>query len=91
MKSFPDSAVWWIGLGGSFYLVGKYKEASETLLHASQLAGVNPNADALLGLAYDAARPLKKPIAQRFDNYLKKHPGDSLFYYFYGKILLDEN
>lgn len=44
----------------------------------------------MLGLAYDAAGPLKKPIAQRFDDYLKTHPSDALSHYFYGKILLDQ-
>lgn len=91
VKRFPDSASWWTGLGGCYYLVGEYKEAAETLLHASRLAAGNANVYALLGLAYDAAGPLKKTIAQRFDDYLKTHPGDSLSHYFYGKILLDEN
>jgi tetratricopeptide (TPR) repeat protein len=91
VKSFPNSASWWMGLGGAYYLVGKYKEAAESLLRASQMAADNPNAYALLGLAYDAAGPLKKPIEQRFDDYLKKHPGDAMAHYFYGKILLDQN
>ncbi len=91
VKSFPDSANWWMGLGGCYYLVGKYKEAAETLLHASQLAAGNSNVYAMLGLAYEAAGPLKKPIAQRFEDYLKTHPGDAVSHYFYGKILLDQN
>lgn len=91
VKSFPDSATWWMGLGGCYYLVGKYKEAAESLLQASQLAADNSNVYALLGLAYDAAGPLKKTIAQKLDVYLKKHPGDALAHYFYGKILIDQN
>lgn len=91
VKSFPDSASWWMGLGGCYYLLGKYKEAAETLLHASQLAAGNSNVYAMLGLAYDAAGPLKKSIAERFDEYLKAHPGDAVSHYFYGKILLDQN
>jgi tetratricopeptide (TPR) repeat protein len=91
VKRFPNSATWWMGLGGCYYLVGKYKEAAETLLHASRLAAGNSNVYALLGLAYDAAGPLKTPIAQRFDDYLKKNPGDAVAHYFYGKILLDQN
>jgi tetratricopeptide (TPR) repeat protein len=91
VKSFPNSANWWMGLGGCYYLVGKYKEAAEALLHASQLASGNTNVYAMLGLAYDAAGPLKKPIAERFEDYLKTHPGDATSHYFYGKILIDEN
>lgn len=91
VKSFPNSATWWMGLGGCYYLVGKYKEAAESLLRASQLAAGNSSVYALLGLAYDAAGPLKKTIAQRLDDYLEKHPSDALSHYFYGKILIDQN
>ncbi|TAM81980.1 MAG: tetratricopeptide repeat protein [Acidobacteria bacterium] len=89
VKTFPSSATLWMGLGGCYYLLGKYSEASETLLHASQMAPDNPNVYALLGLAYDAAGPFQKAIAQRFDDYVKAHAGDALSHYFYGKILLD--
>lgn len=90
VKSFPNSASWWMGLGGCYYLVGKYKEAAEAVLHASKVAPGNSNVYAMLGVAYDAAGPLKKPIAHRFDDYLKAHPGDAVSHYYYGKILLDE-
>jgi len=30
VKEFPNSASWWTGLGGCYYLVGKYKEAAGT-------------------------------------------------------------
>lgn len=89
-KSFPDSAAWWMGLGGCYYLVGNYREAAETLLHASRLRSGDSKVYPLLGLAYDAAGPLKKNIAQRFAQHLKTHPSDALSHYFYGKILLDQ-
>jgi tetratricopeptide (TPR) repeat protein len=89
VKSFPSSVELRLGLGGCYYLVGKYGEASETLVRASRMAPENPKVYALLGLAYDAAGPLKPDITQRFETYLKAHPGDALAHYFYGKILLD--
>ena len=89
VKAFPSSVNLWMGLGGCFYLVGKYGEASETLLHTSRMAPDNPKVFALLGLAYDAAGPLQQDIAQRFESYIKGRPGDALAHYFYGKILLD--
>ena len=88
VKSFPNSAAFRMGLGGCYYLAGKYKEAAETLLHASRLAGNNPNLYALLGLTYDAAGPLQNAIEQRLAAYLKMHPDDALSHYFYGRILL---
>lgn len=91
VKTFPSSVTLWMGLGGTYYLLGKYPEASETLLHTSQMAPDNPNVYALLGLAYDAAGPLQKAIEQRFVDYVKAHPSDALGHYFYGKILLDQN
>lgn len=89
VKSFPSSVDLRLGLGGCYYLVGKYGEASETLLRASRMAPENPKVYALLGLAYDAAGPLQPDITQRFESYVKAHPGDALAHYFYGKILLD--
>jgi tetratricopeptide (TPR) repeat protein len=91
VKTFPSSVPLWMGLGGTYYLLGKYPEASETLLHTSQMAPDNPNVYALLGLAYDAAGLLQKAIEQRFVDYVKAHPSDALGHYFYGKILLDQN
>jgi tetratricopeptide (TPR) repeat protein len=91
VKTFPSSVTLWMGLGGTYYLLGKYSEASETLLHTSRMAPDNPNVHALLGLAYAAAGPLQKAIEQRFVDYVKAHPRDALAHYFYGKILLDQN
>jgi tetratricopeptide (TPR) repeat protein len=91
VKSFPDSVTLWIGLGGCYFLLGKYREASETLLHAEQIAPGNPNVYVMLGLAYDSAGTLQKVIGQRFHDYVKTHPSDALAHYFYGKILLNQS
>ncbi len=91
VKAFPNSATLWMGLGGCYYLLGKYREAVETLLHTSQLAPDNGNVYALLGLADDAAGPLQSNVAERFKAYLKAHPDDARAHYFYGKILLGQS
>lgn len=90
VKKFPNSASVWMGLGGSYFLVGKYNKAAEVLLRTSRMAPGNPNVYVLLGIVYDAAGPLQKPIKQRFRDYLKTHPSDALAHFFYGKILFDQ-
>jgi tetratricopeptide (TPR) repeat protein len=91
LKNFPNSAKLWMGLGGSYYLLAKYSDAVDSLLHASRLAPGNPDVYALLGLAYDAAGPRQKDIEKKFRDYIKTHPSDALAHYFYGKILLDQS
>jgi tetratricopeptide (TPR) repeat protein len=91
VKAFPNSATLWMGLGGCYYLLGKYRQAAETLLHTSQLAPDNGNVYALLGLAYDAAGSLQSDVAKRFEDYLKARPDDARAHYFYGKILLGQS
>ena len=86
-KEFPKSARMWLGLGATYYLVGKYQAAVETLLHAAEVAPDRPEAYYFLGRAYDAAGLLQDSIAQEFGRYLDTGPRDPWAEYFYGRIL----
>lgn len=91
VKAFPNSGTLRMGLGGCDHLLGRYREATETLLRTSQLAPDNSSVYALLGLAYDAAGPLQSDVAERFEDYLKARPDDARAHYFHGKILLGQS
>jgi tetratricopeptide (TPR) repeat protein len=84
---FPNSARMWLGWGATYYLAGKYPEATRTLLHAAQIAPHAPEVHYLLGRVYDAAGPFQSAIAERFADYLRTDPGDAWAHYFYGRIL----
>jgi tetratricopeptide (TPR) repeat protein len=88
---FPSSARMWLGLGATYYLAGRYKESAQTLLQAAGVAPGAPEVYRLLGLAYEAAGPFQRPIADRFSVYLVSNPPDAIAHYYYGKILIHQN
>ena len=88
---FPNSSRVWLGWGATYYLAGKYPEATRALLHAAEIAPQAPEVYYLLGRVYDAAGPFQYAIAERFADYLRKEPRDVWAHYFYGRILAEGN
>jgi tetratricopeptide (TPR) repeat protein len=88
---FPNSARMWLGLGATYYLAGRYKEAAQTLLQAARVAPGAPEVYRLLGLAYEAAGPFQGAIADRFSHYVISNPEDAIAHYYYAKILIERN
>jgi tetratricopeptide (TPR) repeat protein len=88
---FPNSPRIWLGWGGTYYLVGKYKEAARTLLHAAEIGPRWPPVYYLLGRAYDASGPLQDTITKQFAAYLRTDPRDAWAQYFYGRILAESS
>ena len=88
---FPHSARLWLGWGATYYLAGKYPEATQTLLHAAEIIPQAPEVYHLLGRVYDAAGPLQDAIAERFANYIRTEPRDAWAQYFYGRILSERS
>jgi cellulose synthase operon protein C len=88
---FPSSAKMWLGLGATYYLAGRYKEAAQTLLQAARVAPDAPQVYRLLGLAYEAAGPFQEAISDRFSHYLTSNPPDPMAHYYYAKILIERD
>ena len=88
---FPSSAKMWLGLGATYYLAGRYSQAAQSLLKAARIAPGAPEVYRLLGLAYEAAGPFQKRIADRFSRYLISNPPDAPAHYYYAKILIERN
>jgi tetratricopeptide (TPR) repeat protein len=87
-KEFPHSTHMLLGLGATYYLVGKYTEAARTILQAVQIGPERTDVFYLLGRAYDAAGPLQEAIAERFAHHVKVRPKDAWGRYFYARILV---
>jgi len=90
-SDFPNSARMWLGWGAAYYLAGRYPEATQTLLHAAEIAPQAPEVYYLLGRVYDASGSLQDTIAKRFDGYLRTDPPDAWAHYFYGRILAESD
>jgi tetratricopeptide (TPR) repeat protein len=88
---FPSSAKMWLGLGATYYLAGRYKEAAQTLLQSARVAPDAPEVYRLLGPAYEAAGPLQEAIADRFSRYMASNPSDAMARYYYARILIERN
>ena len=84
---FPQSPRIWMGWGAAYYLAGRYSEAAQTLLHAAEIAPQAGEIYYLLGRVYDAAGTFQTAIAEKYNDYCRKEPGDPWGQYFYGHIL----
>ena len=91
VEDFPGSARMLLGLSGTRYLAGKYRDAADSLLQAAAAATRDPRVFYLLGRVYDAAGPAQPAIAARFARYLETAPNDAWAHVFYGKILISKD
>lgn len=91
IRDSPNTLKMWLGLGGVYYLAGRYRKAAQVFLHAAQIAPRAAEVYVLLGLAYNAAGSLQKSIAEQFSKYLASSPSDATANYYYGKILLEKS
>jgi len=90
-KDLPHSSQMWMAWGGTLYLLGRYTDSAEKLLHAAEIAPQDPRVYFLLGRAYGAAGPFRDAIAKQFGRHVIETPNDAWAQYFYGRILAEES
>jgi tetratricopeptide (TPR) repeat protein len=81
----------WMAWGGTLYLLGRFTDSAEKLLHAADIAPQDPRVYFLLGRAYGAAGSFRDAIAKQFARHLTETPSDAWAQYFYGRILAEES
>jgi tetratricopeptide (TPR) repeat protein len=87
VRDFPGSLKLHLGLGCTYFVVGKQEEAAKTLLKAIKIEPNNRLAYLLLGKTYEQAASLRMAVEEAFRAYLGRHPPDPWAYYHYAKIL----
>ena len=87
VRDFPRSLKLHLGLGCTYFVVGKQEEAAETLLQAIKIAPDNRLAYLLLGKTYEQAGSFRGAVAEALRAYLEKLPKDPWAHYHYARIL----
>ncbi|HSB15568.1 MAG TPA: tetratricopeptide repeat protein [Bryobacteraceae bacterium] len=91
LRDFPNSWKIRLGLGGHYYLQGKYEDASRILLDAVRIEPNAPLAYHLLGLSYESAGSRQPEILRVLERYVDGKPADAWAYYHYGTILYTQS
>jgi tetratricopeptide (TPR) repeat protein len=87
VRDFPKSLKLRLGLGCTYYVVGKQEEAARTLLEAIQIEPSNKLAYLFLGKTYEQAGSFQAAVTEAFRAYLERGPQDAWAYYHYGTML----
>lgn len=82
-KRYPDSSRMAIGLGMALYSLGKYDDAVESLLRATDLDPKDPRAYPFLSRAFDSSPIQADDVIERFRRFSELQPknGQAVYYY----------
>jgi tetratricopeptide (TPR) repeat protein len=87
VRDFPRSLKLHLGLGCTYFVVGKQEEAAGILLKAIRIEPNNRLAYRLLGKTYEQSASLRAAVEEAFRVYLEKLPADPWAHYYYARIL----
>jgi tetratricopeptide (TPR) repeat protein len=87
VRDFPRSLKLHLGMGCTYFVVGKHEEAAGILLEAIKIEPNNRLAYLLLGKTYEQAASFRVAVEEAFRAYLEKLPPDPWAHYNYAKIL----
>jgi len=82
-ERYPDSPRMAIGLGMSYYSLGKYDDAVKSLLRAADLNPGDPRGYPFLSRAYDSSPSQAEEVIERFRRFadLQHENGQAVYYY----------
>lgn len=86
-QSYPDSGRMLMALGASWYALGFFDKAAESLCAASDLSPNDPGAYELMGKMQATEGRQSKEIARRLERFLNLQPENALANYLYGITL----
>ncbi len=87
VKRFPQSAKLRVGLGVSYYSLGRYDDAVETLCQAVDLNPSDTKALDFLGKMYAISPQYASEVTKRLAGFVRRYPTNAAAAYYYGLSL----